>query len=280
MDFAHRYGYKKLRETLQLDTIDKTLKTKLWNLITRYFIYKFDSMEENYESDHWIACKHIWTEFLDKDIDDIHPYRSTFGVSFFEDVKSIYNSMEWYDIYVFIENLAQLDLPQLGFSGDFCNQVNKILEKEQSGYRFVEGKILKITSEEEIESIESAIELDETGLISNHLATALKLLSNKERPDYRNSMKESILAVEAICSKIANKPKASLGDALNILEKEHNLHTALKLSYSSLYGYTSDAGGIRHKLKDGDQEVQYEDALYMLVTCSAFINYLKSKYQN
>jgi hypothetical protein len=42
---------------------------------------------------------------------------------------------------------------------------------------------------------------------------------------------------------------------------------------SRLYGWTSDAGGIRHAIKDAD-EVERTDAQFMLVNCSAFVNYL------
>jgi len=51
----------------------------------------------------------------------------------------------------------------------------------------------------------------------------------------------------------------------------------LKRAFTALYGYTSDSGGIRHSLLEEDIAVTMEDAKFMLVTCSAFINYLKSK---
>ncbi|BDW92739.1 hypothetical protein MACH07_15710 [Flagellimonas marinaquae] len=281
MDFAHRYGYRKVRDALQLESIDDKLKIKLWNLIDRYFISNLNKRYHKSRSKVDAICKHIWTEYLDRDVDTFLPFFNRLGPNFFQDVKSIFNAMEWYDVYVFLENLAKLDDPANGFYlGEFTYLVNEILEREQSGYRFVENQILKITSEEEVSSIENAIESDNTGLVSNHLETALSLLSNKEKPDYRNSMKESILAIEAMCSVIVGNPKATLGEALKVLENKHNLHPALKSSFGSLYGYTSDADGIRHKLKDGDQEVEYADALYMLVSCSAFINYLQSKYHN
>jgi hypothetical protein len=45
-----------------------------------------------------------------------------------------------------------------------------------------------------------------------------------------------------------------------------------------LYGYTSDTHGIRHALKD-DSQPNAEDAKFMLVSCSAFVNYLVEKAQ-
>ena len=75
-----------------------------------------------------------------------------------------------------------------------------------------------------------------------------------------------------------NNDKSTLGEALNKLEKSNNLHSALKKSFSALYGYTSDEGGIRHALTENDREVDFHEAKFLLVTCSAFINYLISKF--
>jgi len=110
------------------------------------------------------------------------------------------------------------------------------------------------------------------------LKRALDLFADRESPDYRNSIKESILAVEAICQLITDNPKATLGDALKEIAKKTkvDLHGALKDAFGSLYGYTSDAEGIRHALLD-EPNLCFEDAKFMLVSCSAFINYLIAK---
>ena len=70
---------------------------------------------------------------------------------------------------------------------------------------------------------------------------------------------------------------ATLGQALLKIEKKYKLHSALKNAFSALYGYTSDSGGIRHSLLEDDIDVSMEDAKFMLVSCAAFINYLKLK---
>jgi len=75
---------------------------------------------------------------------------------------------------------------------------------------------------------------------------------------------------------VSGNPKATLGAALNKIEKTHQLHPALKKALSSLYGYTSDSGGIRHALLE-ENSISYSDAKFMLVSCSAFINYVLGK---
>ena len=63
----------------------------------------------------------------------------------------------------------------------------------------------------------------------------------------------------------------SLGNKISI-------HGALNESFLKLYGYTSDTNGIRHSGIDF-KNASAEDARYMLVSCSAFVNYLNEKYK-
>jgi len=72
--------------------------------------------------------------------------------------------------------------------------------------------------------------------------------------------------------------KASLPDALAAIEKKTTLHASLKQGFVKLCGYTSDADGIRHALLE-EPNLDIEDAKFMLVSCSAFVNYLVVKAQ-
>jgi len=112
--------------------------------------------------------------------------------------------------------------------------------------------------------------------VSSHLKRSLALMSDKENPDYRNSIKESISAVESLAKAMTGKPKGTLADALKVLEVSHNLHPALKNSFLILYGYTSDEGGIRHAMLT-EPDITVADAKFFLLSCTSLINYLKSK---
>lgn len=52
------------------------------------------------------------------------------------------------------------------------------------------------------------------------------------------------------------------------------IHAGLKSAFNMLYGYTSDANGIRHAGDIGGPSSTFEEAKFMLVSCSAFVNYL------
>lgn len=159
------------------------------------------------------------------------------------------------------------------------SRCNSILEREQSAYRFVGERITEITSKEEIAEIEEGLESSSSlQPVANHLGRALELLTDRKSPDYRNSIKESVSAVEAICNLVQGSSSATLGQALKELDKGGavDMHPALKGAFDKLYGYTSDADGIRHALLL-ESNLQFEDAKFMLVSCSAFVNYLKVK---
>ena len=76
---------------------------------------------------------------------------------------------------------------------------------------------------------------------------------------------------------VSGNPKATLHDALKAIEKKELLHSALKEGFIKLYGYTSDADGIRHAMLDKSKKLTAADARYFLLSCTSFINYLKAK---
>ncbi|MDD7714371.1 MAG: hypothetical protein PUJ84_00405 [Mollicutes bacterium] len=158
-----------------------------------------------------------------------------------------------------------------------CEQeLNALFEEEFVGYRMVGHEITPITNEVEIDEIKTSLDIEFEGCKS-HIKKGLSLLSDREKPDYKNSIKESISAVESICQIICKDDKATLGKALNKLEESGiKLHKSLKEAFSKLYGYTSDEGGIRHAEGLFESNVSFEDAKFCLVSCCAFVNYLIS----
>ena len=110
--------------------------------------------------------------------------------------------------------------------------------------------------------------------VSQHSQKALEFLSDS---DYRNSIKESISGVEAAARLVINNEKPVLSDCLKVLEAKHGLHPALKEAFLKLYGFTSASGGIRHALTETGTEPTHAEAKFMLVACTAFINFLLTK---
>jgi len=252
--------------------MDSALRNRLWNLLVAYYWGKESYLALAKPSRKMLGLLwKLWNNFFKLPIDSI----PTYWWQIHDKIREIYSSLEWYEVYDFIEFIAN-NYPDPKINEEFIEECNKVLEEELSGYRFVGRKITPITAEEEISEIEQALK-SPIDSIRIHVETALKLMSDRKSPDYRNSIKESISAVEALCKIIAKDEKATLGKALDIIESKIGLHKALKRAFDSLYGYTSTAEGIRHALLDEKVNLTFEDAKFMLVSCSAFINYLISK---
>ncbi len=272
MKFSQRIGKKPIRTELQIESMDNELRVALWNAFQLFFLEEVRNANIS-KSGYDVFFKILWLNFFKLPLDNMNDYFP----NTYEKIREWFYEWEWFEVYDFIEFISQVESPtdSKAFK-EFCNNA---LEKEMSGYRFINDNIVEITDEKELQEIESAIEnskKDELTGVKIHLETALKLLADRKLPDYRNSIKESISAVESISQIISGNPKAELSDALKVLETKISLHGALKRGFIAIYGYTSDADGIRHALTD-ESSVDFVDAKYMLVSCSAFINYLKMK---
>lgn len=281
MSFAEEFGFAPAK-AIQTDDIDDRMRNRLYNLIIE-------------EISQWGASDVIYETIVDQ-LGGIvkHDYHDEL---FVKHHLLNQNDSNWYDTYEIINIFFQfvVSIPKEAFYALYTRhtalssityliglskRINLVLEKEKSGYRIVNNRIAKITDEDEIESVETSIS-NPYGAVSTHMKKALELYSDRENPDYENSIKESISAVESMCCVITgeNRAQATLGKMLDKLgEKGVTIHSAQKEAFKKLYGFTSDAGGIRHGSIDFTN-AQSEDALYMLVSCSAFINYLKAKYE-
>jgi hypothetical protein len=153
----------------------------------------------------------------------------------------------------------------------FVATCNISLQTEMSAYRLVNEKIVRITAQEEISEIEEAIQSGKDP-IRIHLRRALELLSDRKKPDFRNSIKESISSVESLVQIILGE-KGTLGKLIKRLEADIGLHPALSKAFDNLYGYTSDEDGIRHAILESGR-VDFEEAKFFLVVCSAFVNFV------
>lgn len=258
-----------------MDSMDSDLKNGLWNVITMYITQPMTNGSSNLDNSYFQELiEGIWFSFLKEPIDQIPYFTESVG----KELRRRFYSWDNLDIYDFIDFVNSIESAPFDLSA-FEESCNFVLKREVSGYRFVQGHLAPITNELEINEIERAIEDSSTKNfkgVSIHLKEALNKLSDKHNPDYRNSIKESISAVESICLQITGDPKADLSIAFKKLNSIMPIHGALKQGFLNLYGYTSNGDGIRHAMME-ESDLDQEDALYMLITCSSFVNYLISK---
>jgi hypothetical protein len=275
MNFSQRLGLTPIRQVLQVDSMDVALRNRLWNTLQNWiptFTEDYKLKGSKYSDNRALLhfCQDLWHDYLKLPTDTIpewpHHAISRIREYFFES--------PWYDVYNLIEFVVQ----GKDSSSTITVQFNAILAAELSAYRFVDRKLVPISSEAENKAIEHAMKQTATQYsgASEHLKQAVTLLAKKPNPDYRNSIKESISAVESICAVITGDPNATLGKALKVIDAQAPLHAALRSAFEKLCGYTSDAGGIRHALLE-EAKLEQEDAVFMLVACSAFVSYVIAK---
>ncbi|MCT2386792.1 AbiJ-NTD4 domain-containing protein [Erwinia pyrifoliae] len=279
--FSQRMGITPLEKAIQLESMDDELRYGLWNVLQVCFWDPND-----YEISHQLddVAKKIWFSFFKLPIDTCPPFfsKEMFGQL---DNKCAYatcrkyfleGKTKWWQIYDFVEfifNEFELSEDTRANAVDFLNHM---LVRENAAYRYVGSQLVAISDKNEIDAIESALEKSDNA-VTSHLQGALSLLADRKSPDYRNSIKESISAVESLCGMLAGSNTRKFSDSLAELEKMCSFHPALKRAFLQLYGYTSDSGGIRHALTADSEHPSYADAKFMLVTCSAFCNFLQAK---
>jgi hypothetical protein len=277
--FSDRIGVTKPPAAMQLTDMSEPLKNSLWNLVLLCFDKSVPITPRGQVTFWEPITRALAVEFFKEPVDSVPLAAANYAKTW---LRERFSELPWYDVYNLVEFLVQR-VRQLtrGHLSDeaLCRMANEILERELSGYRFIEGRLVPITNEAEVRAIAEATEMAATqGLegVRTHIRTALGLLAKKPDPDYRNSIKESISAVESAARQIAGEGGA-LKDALAALEKKGvTLHGALKAGVLNLYGYTSDEDGIRHAILD-EPRVGFDEAKFMLVACSAFATFLMSK---
>lgn len=209
---------------------------------------------------------------------DEHHYSDSYSWdAIYSSVKDVITAAPYNEVLDIIEYTCNF-LENRSGAGTIYQNFNNIFEQECIGYRFVSKQIVPITDKIETDAVESALQVSFDGA-RTQLQKALGFLSDREHPDYKNCVKESISAVESVCKVLANDPKAELGKALkSLISNGLNIHGSLKSAILALYGYASDEGGIRHAERETESTVTFEEAKFMMVTCSAIVNYLVAEY--
>lgn len=272
--FSQRKGITPISQVVQIESMNQNLRNSLWNVLYERFCFQYF---QNYfltilndigEGITGRFAMSIWTGFFKHTLDSL-PDNNHQAI---KNISDYFKKANWYEIYDLIEYvIGEFDYPYI------VDEINEVLAREMSGYRIVDGIVTDIVNPQELDSLKDVLESDEFPGVINHLKRALELMSDRENPDYRNSIKESISAVESIAKAITRDSKATLGSAIKSTSLSDKMHPAMNKSLLSLYGYTSDENGIRHAMLEEEPDLDVHDARFFLLSCTSFINYLKSK---
>lgn len=280
--FSERNGYTKpadvlIRECMPEDVCNTlcTLFDELQNIIPGDWNRNgsYDALE-----------MFLWCDFLHNRRNDIFSgmYGTTKAVivpyirdphnEWYKKLDLLELSIKWLNHHVEVRALQQNVL------SSFIASINSYFKKLAYSYRIVNFEVVEISSDEEIKAIDEAICCAKDN-VREHLNKSLELLSAKPIGDYRNSIKESISAVEAFCRELTGEE--TLGKALKVLERKGVvIPQVLNNAFVQLYAYTNQpTTGIRHALMDdtGQYVPDRSEATFMLISCSAFLNYLRDR---
>lgn len=281
--FSERYGYTKPSDIIIREQITPEIQNAICSCYDRLigWFHEYRTYDAEAKLDYIELEEYLWTNVLNKRIANFSKDGSYYIVAttYMESV-----SHEWYEklnlIEITIQYLRNYDQKDYRrrVAARFTETLNSEFERLHFAYRIINDEIVEINSKEEIQSIERAL-IEAPSNIRTHLSKALELYAQRPTGDFRNSIKESISAVEAWCREKTGAK--DLGGALSNLEKNGiNLHPMLKQTFEKLYAYTNQpTTGSRHALMDETEKYtpKAEEALFMLVSCSAFINYLNKK---
>lgn len=279
--FSDRHGLRPTR-ALQVDSMDERLRAGLWNALHRSCLASSIAAFYPGSIDAGELLYKISSDFFAVPVD---ANTGMPGMSV-HDLSQKFLTIEWLDVYDLCEFIAAAiptvcelhavisPLPENPFLKKFLSSCNAVMRNENSAYEFtgttISPAMEKHESSEIAESLKSPICMARV-----HIDAALKLLSDRRRRDYRNSVKESIMAVEATCKHISGTGKGGVADALRAIKDKNPdlVPQGLSTALGNLYGYASSAGNIRHA-NLGSHEVDFHTAKLMLVLCSAIVNFL------
>lgn len=276
--FSDRNGIKEENTEIQTTKFDNRTRVSLSNATNIILNAKFSNFGYPNSSECQSFVKHFWSTVYGREIEWNRYYSPD---KLLEAISDTIKTDSYDAVLTVIEYIIdKIDDSVYGSSFVFQNRsytaaaiYNDVFEREYVGYRIINGEARRITDEVEVESIEETLSSVQEE-VKHHIEKALGFMSDRESPDYANSIKESISAVERMCSIIVGKA-TSLGDALSNLQKKGvSIHPQLRSAFEKLFAYTNGASGIRHAGELDGEDSTFEEAKFMLISCCAFVNYL------
>jgi len=269
---------REVRSVIQTDSLDDGTRVELWNVIHLISRVLEDDSRASYTGGPLRSVLHaLWAWDMGRPADEQPADHIVWRY-----IKEMVLDGPWNEAFDIIEAVVGR-LDQFGKPGQRAQSAegwvgifNDRFEDFLVGYRFIGLEITPIDTSEQATAISEALEATE-GVpgARHHLSRAVELLADREDPDYPNSITESISAVEALGRSLTGA--STLGAALKQLEAAGvPTHSALQSAWVKMYGWASDADGLRH---GGSETPNVDQALakYVLITSSAFVSYLTEK---
>ncbi|MCJ7631967.1 hypothetical protein MUP77_06180, partial [Candidatus Bathyarchaeota archaeon] len=173
--FSERKGLTKTRTIAQVDSIDDQLRNGLWDMLT---VVYWKQAGDSFGLNRLLSLADaFWHSYFKEPLDT----RPAHWGDIWSRLRDYFFGCLWYCVYDFIEFTANTHSDEQS-NKRFTEACNRILEREQSAYRFVGKQIVQITSKDEIATIEEALGTP-FKTVQIHFKSASRMMSDRKSPD-------------------------------------------------------------------------------------------------
>ena len=279
--FSDRNLINPISKIIKINNFDEDTRISLFNALKNIMEYQIKVQNRNTDIISKIIKEKLFNEVYYGDYDDRYQF-------IIDDILSMFKT-ETYDVVLtMIEFLCNLvyESKEEYYSQvhymidaeyvDVFEEMNKAFEEEYIGYRFVSKQIVKITNDEEVKAIGDATNTP-FDKVNESIKKSIGFISETSNRDYKNSIKESITAVERLFNIILGTNGLTLSNALEQICSRIEINEYLKQAIRCFYKFASDTDGIRHGNNKDDDLITFDEAKLILICCSGIVNYF-SKY--
>jgi hypothetical protein len=210
------------------------------------------------------------------------------------DSESALNGLAWAKVYDFCERLYSHLANETGYEDSYGNytiqvaredsksyiaaEVQRLFLEESLAYEFTDGAVRRRGRKHTVElAAKSQVVLGDPHLSNarRHFDKSLQFFRHPSRPDYENSVKEAVCAVEAAGKSLFPVAKAAtLGDLIKWLSAgtEVSVPKAVCQTLTGVYAFRNGGDGIAHGGAEGGKATR-EVTEYILALCASQIIY-------
>lgn len=159
-------------------------------------------------------------------------------------------------------------------------EIQQLFIDEFFAYEFIKGSVIRKGRKHTVETADRAQYVMSDKRLQSarmHYSKALNFFRDRRQPDYANTVKEAVCAVESAGKDLFPQAKAStLGELINWLKNKKNniaIPSALTNTFTSVYALRNSAEGVAHGSANGG-EITAAIAEYILSLSASTIIYL------
>lgn len=212
--------------------------------------------------------------------------------SYQDELKWVLTSTEWSKIFNYCERVyshllvevsdlkeQQIIATKQEVEKYFTDEMNILLSEDNFDYRFKNGQFERagrLQTQKSLKRMGAVLSSSSLSIVRQHYIKAVKFFNNIEDPDYKNSIKESLCALE-LCIELTTGKPASKNFTKSIKELEGNgksqIPPQIAESIIKVFAYRGGGQGVAHAAQNGSKTTKLEAELILNIT-AAYITYI------